>query len=185
MGSNLYHFTCWLSHTSTSAISSQKYMSHNHTNQNPRPPDLYLCHGRLWQSPKVTEGMAAAVGSCWWLLLLMATCGIEGHAGHSASVAPAAGDILLLHPTLRRQHMGQTQPWIRTFPLHLARVLCYSSCCLPQHTVPDHLPFIPHSLFHYWPVGWNELHISSWKHRYLRTAWRKKITQIIGTTAPQ
>lgn len=46
-----------------------------------------LCNGKLRQSPKVTERMARAVGSCWWLLLLMATRGIEGHVGDSAFLA--------------------------------------------------------------------------------------------------
>lgn len=108
MGSNLYYFICWLSHTSTSAISSQNHisfnqMSLNHTNQNPGPIDLYLCHGKLWQSPKVTERMATAVGSCWCLLLLVATCGIEGHAGDSASLARSAGHILFPNPTVSQR----------------------------------------------------------------------------------
>lgn len=124
MRSDLYHFIWWLSHTSTSAIPSQNYisysqMNHNHTNQNPGPFDLYLCHGKLWQSPKVTEGMATAVGSCWWLLLPVPTCDIEGHAGdmHVPLWHVLLGMFSPQTPlSLRRQHMGQTQPWIRTFP---------------------------------------------------------------------
>lgn len=98
------------------------------------------CRGKLWQSPKVTERMAGAVGSCRWLLLLMATrtcwhrrtCWGQRLCGTFYSQTPLP---------LRRHHMSQTQPWIRTFPLPLAWVLCYLSSCLPQCTVPDHLPF--------------------------------------------
>lgn len=190
MGSNLYHFICWLSHTFTSAISSQNYisfcqMSHNHTNQNSGPPDLYLCHGRLWQSPKVTEGMATAVGSCWWLLLLVATHGVEGHAGDSASVAHAAGHILFTHPTLPQK---TTHGPNSTLDQDFSSPPCMSTMLLILSSSPAHCPRsppLPHALLHYWPMGWNELHGSSWKHRHLRAAWRKKITQITGTTAPQ
>lgn len=144
-GSNLYHFTCWLSHTSTSAISSQNYisfhqMSHNHRNQNPGPSDLYLCHGKLWQSPKVTEGMAVAVGSCWWLLLLVATCGIEGHAGDSASEARAAGHILLLHPTVSQK---TTHGPNSTLGQDFSSPPCTSTMLLIFLSSPAHCPRTP------------------------------------------
>lgn len=189
MRPNLYHFICWLSHTSTSAIPSQNYisysqMNHNHTNQRPGPFDLCLCHGKLCQSPKVTEGMATAVGSCWWLLLPVATRGIEGHAGDSASVARAAGHVLFPHPTVSQKTTHGPNPTLdQDFPCPS----CISTMLFILLSSPTHCPSsppTPHALFHYWPMGWNELHISSWKHGYLRV-WRKKITQIIGTTAPQ
>lgn len=190
MGSHLYHFICWLSQTSTSAISSQNYISfsqmrHNHTNQNPGPSDLYLFHGKLWQSPKVTDRMAVAMGSCWRLLLLVATCGIEGHAGDSASVAHAAGHIPFPHPTVSQK---TTHGPNSTLDQDFFSPSCINTVLLIFLSSPAHCPRsppIPHALFHYWPTGWNELHISSGKHGYLRAAWRKKITQIIGTTAPQ
>lgn len=186
MGSNLHNFICWLSHTSNYAISSQNYisfskLSHNHTNQNPGPFDLYLCHCKLWQSPKVTEGMVRVVESCWWLLLLVATCGTEGHAGDSASVLQA-------HSIPRSHCLSEDSTWAKPNPgsghflylLHeyhviflvflsaLSQIISHSSLSVPL-------------LAH----GMNEWHISSWKHGYLRGAWRKKITQIIGTTGPQ
>lgn len=150
MGSNLYHFIWWLSHTSTSAISSQNYISfsqvsHNHTNQNPGPSDLYLCHGKLWQLPKVPEGMATAVGSCWWLLLLMATCGIEGRAGDSGSGPRAAGHILFPHPTVSQKTThGPNSTLDQDFysPPCMSTILyLLLPCHLPQHTVSDHPPF--------------------------------------------
>lgn len=192
MGSNLYHFICWLSHTSNSAISSQNYisfskMSHNHTNQNPGPLDLYLCHSKLWESPKVTEGMARAVESCWWLLLLVATCGIEGHAGDSASALQAW--CWGAHSIPRPHCLSEDNTWAKLNPgsglflsllheYHVIYLLVFLSALsqIISHS-PHSVPLLAH--------GMNKWHISSWKYGYLRAAWRKKITQIIGKTGPQ
>lgn len=143
MGSSLCQL---ISHTSTSAISSQNHISFSqrslyHTNENPGPLDLYLCHGKLWQSPKVTEGMATAVGSCWWLLLLLGTCGIEEHAGDSASVARAAGHILFPDPTVSQKTThGPNLTLVQAFPcpsgMHAMLFILLSS-----PSVPDHLQF--------------------------------------------
>lgn len=148
---------------------------------------IYTCamvncdsHQRLLRGwPQLWEAAGDFCSLC--LLWHRRTC--WGHA--RASVACAAGHVLSPDPTVSQKTThGPNSTLDQDFPSpSCISIMLFILLSSPAHHPSS--PPIPHALFHYWPMGWNELHISSWKHGCLRAAWRKKITQIIGTTAPQ